>query len=44
MWKANGYASALLAVFTYRMRRNEVGIIINKAVAISPKILTSIAF
>ena len=29
------------AVFTYKIKRNEVGIMINKAVAVKPKILTS---
>ena len=38
------YAPWLEAVFTYKIRRNDVGIIINSAVAIRPKILTSIFF
>lgn len=36
------YADSFEAVFTYKIRRNEVGIIMNKAVAVKPKILTSI--
>lgn len=35
------YAASFEAVFTYKIKRNEVGIIINKAVAVKPKILTS---
>ena len=31
-----------LAVFTYNINKNDVGIIINKAVAINPRIFTSI--
>lgn len=38
------YEVSWLAVFTYKIRRNDVGIIINNAVAISPRILTSITF
>jgi hypothetical protein len=35
------YADSFEAVFTYKIRRKEVGMIINKAVAVNPKILTS---
>jgi len=38
------YADSFEAVFTYKIRRNDVGIIINNAVAVNPKILTSINF
>ena len=38
------YASWLEAVLTYKIRRNDVGIIIKSAVAIRPRILTSILF
>lgn len=31
-----------LAVFTYNINKNDVGMIINKAVAINPRIFTSI--
>jgi hypothetical protein len=36
------YADSFEAVFTYKIRRNDVGIMMNKAVAVNPKILTSI--
>jgi hypothetical protein len=36
------YSSEVLAVFTYRINRNDVGIIIKRAVAITPRMLTSI--
>lgn len=36
------YADSFEAVFTYKISKKEVGIIINKAVAVNPKILTSI--
>jgi hypothetical protein len=36
------YAS-LDAVLTYKINKNDVGIMINKAVAVKPKILTSIS-
>jgi hypothetical protein len=36
------YADSFEAVFTYKIRRNEVGIMMNNAVAVNPKILTSI--
>jgi len=35
------YADWFDAVFTYKINKNDVGIIINKAVAVSPKMLTS---
>jgi hypothetical protein len=38
------YSDAALAVFTYRIKRKDVGIIINKAVAIKPRIFTSMEF
>lgn len=42
--KINYYADSFEAVFTYKIRRNDVGIMINKAVAVNPKILTSIKY
>ena len=39
--RIKNYAS-LEAVFTYKINKKEVGIIINNAVAVKPKILTSI--
>lgn len=36
------YTDSFEAVFTYKIRRKEVGIMINNAVAVNPKILTSI--
>ena len=41
---AKTYEVSWLAVFTYKIRRNDVGIMINNAVAIRPRILTSITF
>lgn len=38
------YADSFEAVFTYKIRRNDVGIIMNNAVAVNPKILTSISW
>jgi hypothetical protein len=38
------YSALLLAVFTYRIKRKDVGIIIKSAVAIKPKMFTSIMF
>ncbi len=40
--KVDDYADSFEAVFTYKIRRNDVGIMINNAVAVNPKILTSI--
>lgn len=39
---AFSYYSCVAAVLTYRISKKEVGIIINKAVAINPRIFTSI--
>jgi hypothetical protein len=36
------FASSVEAVLTYRINKNEVGIIINNAVAVNPKTFTSI--
>jgi len=38
----NSYSASALAVFTYKINRKDVGIMINKAVAIRPRILVSI--
>lgn len=35
------YADSFEAVFTYKIKRNEVGMIMNKAVAVKPRMLTS---
>jgi len=35
------YADSFDAVFTYKINKNDVGIIINKAVAVNPKMFTS---
>lgn len=40
--KIDDYADSFEAVFTYKISRNDVGIMINNAVAVNPKILTSI--
>jgi hypothetical protein len=40
--KIHLYSAALLSVFTNKIKRKEVGIIIKSAVAIKPKMLTSI--
>lgn len=36
------YFASAEAVLTYRINKNEVGIIINNAVAVNPKMFTSI--
>ena len=41
-WQKKFYSSAVAAVFTYKIKRKEVGIKINKAVAVNPKMFTSI--
>lgn len=38
------YASGFEAVLTYKISKKEVGIMINNAVAVNPKIFTSIVF
>jgi hypothetical protein len=40
----NYSAVSVAAVFTYRIKRNDVGIRINNAVAVNPKMLTSMRF
>jgi len=42
--KENYYASSVEAVFTYRISKKDVGIRIKSAVAVKPKIFTSITF
>jgi len=40
----NYSALSVAAVLTYRIKRNDVGIRINNAVAVNPKMLTSMRF